>query len=339
MQPRIELEEVCERFTENEANKRAFKFMIDTFGDTISYGVMKNISRNIKLFRLFQTSDCEKFMRIEDALNALGNGPQQKVLIHFTELNLYGMFTPDQYTAITNTLADKICDGANIQFHPKQIVLTGLPQKLVFICLGDENVVEKIRGYVEKKYKCGIAHVRTENRIEITVQGAGGNTYEETQKTYHDLFDFISARGDNATAANILPMPVIKGPNHNYVAADLSYDVSKPQDITDIINALKTLHGGNIVINMMIVNGNVGGNAQAGNVANYNAAGVDPYNGTITWIRNNLPRDKEVTTEYYARYIGGFAGTKLTNSQFGKLVREHGYKPAHGTNNRFWIKK
>ncbi len=65
----------------------------------------------------------------------------------------------------------------------------------------------------------------------------------------------------------------------------------------------------------------------------------DPSKKTLNWIRNNLPKEKEITTEYYNRYTNNCEGNKISNSQFGKLVREQGYKPIRGTHHRFWIKK
>lgn len=335
-----EILRIAEIFSQNEQNRRAYMFLKGLFGRDVSLDILDNVSKNIKLFRLFQTSECEKFTNIDGALTALRRDEDaaQKVLIHFAELNLYGMFTPEQYTTLTNNLADKVIDGVNISFRPKQIILTGLPQKLVFICLGDENIVEKIRKYVDQKYKCGITSVKTDIRTEITVQRVGGSNYEEAQSCYQDLFDFISEKNrDHEVANTILPMPIIKRNNHSYMLADMSYDVSKPQDIKDIISALKTIHSGNIIINMGVI---VEGNISGGNVGCTQNITDDskPTIKTLKWIRENLPHEKEITTDYYNRYAANHDGAKISINHFGKIVRSLGYKPVQGTSHRFWVK-
>lgn len=334
-----ELKEVSAVFDQSAPNRAAYKFLKGLFGDNVTLNILKNVSKNIKLFRLFQTSNCEKFISVDNALLMLNKdtNTKQKVLIHFTELNLYGMFTPEEYTDFTNNLADKIFDGNNITFRPKQIILAGLPQKLVFICLGDVEIIEKIREYVNKKYKCAISHIKSGNRTEITVQGVGGNSYEESQKTYYDLFDYISKeQRSTMIAENVVPLPIIKCADQNYIAADISYDISKPQNLSDIISALKTIHGGNIVINMIVGNGNInGGYINDGNNKQDTNENVLK---SLKWIRDNLPNEKEVTTAYYNRYVEKYDGVKITNSQVGKIVRSFGYKPVQGTQHRFWVK-
>lgn len=327
-------------FAKDQKSKLAYKLLNDMFGKMLPHSVVINVSKNIRLFRLYQTSTCEKFMDIRVALKKMTEEQsKQKILIHFTELDLYGVFTPEQYYALTTNLAEKVFEGENITFQPKQIVLSGLPQKLIFICLGDENIVEKIRGYVKRKYNCDISHVKTNNRVEITVQGVGGNTYEEAQKSYHDLFDFISTKqSDPVVARDLLPMPVVKSSKREYVVADISHDVSKHLDMKELISALKTIHGENVVINLTIVNGNVNGNVAG--VINNNTYGENTsMTKTLKWVTNNLPNEKEVTTVYYNRYVTNYDGEKVSDSQFGKIVRSLGYKPVQGTRHRFWVKK
>lgn len=330
------LRDAIKIFMQDDKAERAYKFLEEMFGDELTVPIIINVSKNITLFRLYQISKCEKFSNLNAALKEMDEErSKQKVLIHFTELGLYGIFTPEQYMLLTNTLADRIYDGENISFRPKQIILSGLPQKLIFICLGDENMVEKIRGYVEQKYKCGITHVKTDNRIEITVQGIGGNTYEEAQKSYQDLFDYISTKQrDLSVANNLLPLPIMRSDDRGYVVADMSYDLSDRREINEIISALKTIHGENVVINLTIITGN-------GNVIhNHNNFGDNAsMTKTLKWVTNNLPAEKEVTTVYYNRYVANYDGEKVSDSQLGKIVRSLGYKPVRGTHHRFWVKK
>lgn len=164
-----ELKQSADVFNTNRMNSDMFQKLVDMFGkNNLTYDVICNVSKNIKLFKLFQHIPSEKFIKVEDALSAANNA-HEKVLIHFTELNLYGLFEHTQYQSLVSQMQERYENDNNISFRPRQIILSGLPQKLVFICLGDETIVEKIRGYVAKKYKCDIKSVRTEDRTEITV--------------------------------------------------------------------------------------------------------------------------------------------------------------------------
>lgn len=327
-----ELVAVTQRFNENESTKRAYSFLRTTFKN-LPHEVVINVSQNIKLFRLFQTADCDKFVNIDDAMTSLNisDESRKKTLIHFTELGLYGMFSPEQYAAFAGNLLEKVYEGANISFRPKQIVLAGLPQKLVFICLGDEQIVEKIRQYVAEKYKCEITYVKTDDRVEITVQGMGGNNYIEAQKTFHDLINFIETKKDYTTAGKLLPMRITTG-KEPYMIANLSYDITKPCDLKNIVEMFKTLHGENVVVNLVIINGNNHGQINFGG-AQINNANVSK---TMEWVKNNPPHEREITTVYYKRYIAG-CDEKLSDNKFGKIVRKYGYITNQGTKGRQWI--
>ena len=320
-------------FAKDQRGRLAYKLLEDMFGDSLNNRVTIRVSKNIKLFRLYQTSACEKFIDIKLALKKMTEEQsKQKILIHFTELDLYGVFTPEQYYALTTDLAEKVFEGENITFQPKQIVLSGLPQKLIFICLGDENIVEKIRGYVKRKYNCDISYIKTNNRIEITVQGVGGNTYEEAQKSYHDLFDFINTKqSDPAVAGDLLPMPVVKSSKREYVVADISHDVSKHLDMKELISVLKTIHGENVVINLIIGNGNI--------INNNNNKNTSSSIKDIAkrWIENNPPKHHEPKSEYYLRYKKDNPAALADNS-FGKYVLANPkYSSGKTGNVRYWI--
>lgn len=56
------------------------------------------------------------------------------------------------------------------------------------------------------------------------------------------------------------------------------------------------------------------------------------------WIINNLPQDREITADYFARYISEYNdGIKLVS--FAKLVREQGYKTIRNNQKRLWVKQ
>lgn len=328
--------QIYDKFDSSRIGQRCFQLLDDLFKDDVTLSLLERVSNNLRLFSLFGNLPCDKYKDIKSALKALRNDQEakNKILIQFTELNLYGIFTPESYTTFTQNVFSSWEDRPEeVRFHPKQIILTGLPQKLLFVCFGDENIVEKIRLYVKQKYNCDITSTKTDVRTEITVHGVGGNSYEESQQIYSDLFQYINGtKKDEIVAQKMMPMPVEKMGKHNYVRADLSYKIDQPMDLANILSMVKTVHGGNVVINLTIVNG---GN----NVINYNVVNDDAHDSTTKWILENPPKNREVTTDYYNRYVAGFNGKKVAVNVYGKLVRDCGYKIIKSSTCRLWIKK
>ncbi len=62
-------------------------------------------------------------------------------------------------------------------------------------------------------------------------------------------------------------------------------------------------------------------------------------NGTTgKWVADNLPENRESTTQYYNRYLESFAGRKLPANMFSTVVKNTGYHVIQGTNGRYWSK-
>lgn len=113
----------------------------------ITFEVLLRVSKNIRLFQLFEKIPGEKFIKLKKALDAAAaDVSREKILIYFRELDLYGLFTTIEYHNLVTNMQNRYENDPNISFRPQQIILSGLPQKLVFICYGDEKIVEKIRG-------------------------------------------------------------------------------------------------------------------------------------------------------------------------------------------------
>lgn len=65
----------------------------------------------------------------------------------------------------------------------------------------------------------------------------------------------------------------------------------------------------------------------------------DPNQLAKNWIKNNPPKDKEITTDYYARYQSANINKRIVKSNiFGKLVRDEGYETISSTNCRKWVR-
>lgn len=322
-------------FKSSNKNANIYQSLEELFKEKLTINVIKCVSRNIKLFHLYQHIEGEKFMSIKKALMSLAeDNSRTKVLIHFTELNLYGLFTPANYTALVQNMQERFENDSNISFRPRQIILTGLPQKLIFICIGDDTIVEKIREYVAEKYKCDIRSIKTDNRTEITVQKVGGNSYDEMQKSYRDLLQHIG--NNNLVRQNILPMPIESTKQHEYITADLSCDLSQQNSIDDIISSLKTVHGGNIVLNLTIVNGGTNTIVNGTNNIHYKISAKDIAK---QWIHSNPPKNREKKSDYYGRYKNSNEEI-LADSLFSKIVIDFGkYESIKSNGIRYWIVK
>lgn len=328
-----ELKQTADVFNSNRMNVDMYQKLINTFGrKKVTIEVISKVSKNIRLFQLFEKISGEKFISIEDALNAAAaDTSREKILIYFRELDLYGLFTTKEYLDLVSNMQTRYENDPNISFRPQQIILSGLPQKLVFICYGDEKIIEKIRGYVAKKYNCEISSVRTDLMTEITVQKKGGNTYDEMQQSFHDLLQYVSDN-DIDTKKMIHPLQVEKSRDYTYICAELPCDLSKHNTIEDIIASLKTLHGGNIVLNFTIVNGNM-------IVNNDNRVTVKEKEKNVTkeWIKNNPPKNRERKTEYYSKYKIAIKN-HVAETVFGRMMKELGYETRKTSEGREWIK-
>jgi hypothetical protein len=78
-------------------------------------------------------------------------------------------------------------------------------------------------------------------------------------------------------------------------------------------------------VTSITINGDVNINNGNNNNITSRCTTVDKIQQAREWITANLPTEREVTTEYYARYTASGASVVVIN-QFGKLVRELGYK-------------
>lgn len=187
---------------------------------------------------------------------------------------------------------------------------------------------------VAKKYDCEINSIRTDLMTEITVQKKGGNTYDEMQQSYHDLLQYVS-ENDYDARKMIQPLQMETSGLHTYVYAELPCDLSKHNTIEDIIASLKTLHGGNVVLNFTIVNGNVNGNI----FMNGNKIETDSKEIARQWICKNPPKNREKKSDYYNRYKKENKEI-LVDSAFSKIVSQFGkYDSLKSNGSRYWIVK
>ncbi len=337
--------EIGEKFKAERYVFDVFGLVLKAFGDDVPFRIIRNIANNQLLFYLYARSKCERAYTLDRALEYAGTNPK-RILIHFSEIGVYGVYTVEEYAQFLSHLRDKVDvemeEKPRVNFHPQEIVFTGLPQKLVFVCFGSDVIIEKIRGYVREKYNCDITCTKTDDTTtEISIQSRGGNNYEETQKTYYELTEYIAnEKHDREVAQKMYPMRVEKLHGHEYITANISGDPMQYNGAADVIKALASIPTGTVV-NLVIVYGD-NNNVVAGNNNNNNnnqpAPVVDNRALTRDWIRANAPAPRENSPDYYARYTDQFAATAIKNCEFGKLLALEGYKIKKSNGLRFYEK-
>lgn len=296
-----------------------------------SFEILFNIMNNLKLFNFYKRSDSKKFLNI---LNALDNLTEDGILIFISELQLYGIFSPESYLNFTKTLQEKFEDD-NMVSNPFQVVLNNKRQKLVFLCgnhvAGNEaaDIVDKIAKLTQKHFGATISTIDSIEGIEMTVNKIIEGDERNTQ--FEIFLDAIS-KDEPILASKISLIRTIRDRDgYKYSTPKLDKNVSTMEEL---IKVLKTSQ--NITINAPIIinnNGNI-------NIGEHNKIIQTFENKKETankWIENNLPGEKEITTKYYEKYKTANPDFLVTNI-FGKLVRNFGYKTVMGNGQRYWAK-
>jgi hypothetical protein len=251
---------------------------------TDELNIIAKLYDNMGLLEKLHANECAKFTKLTCALDSLDDSPDDNVLIHFADINLYCVFNGIQYVLYFETMDE----SANLY----QIVPTRLRQKLVFECL-DDACFAKLQDYAKN---CFNADVHA-SRNQITVNVVNFNE-RETDDNYNRLCEYVGKQRDMNCIRAMKKIPVLYERMHKY----RYYLFDGALQITNVMNINTT----------------------------------DRTQVTRNWIANNPPLDREITTDYYARYRT--ISDPVVINQFGKLVRNAGYKTMHGTNNRKWVK-
>lgn len=152
------------RYYETEEGRRAFRFLTTLFSkNTLTIAFLKLIAQNIELFRLFEICDCVKFINIEKALSAISyeENSRHKVLIYFSNINLYGLFSMSEYEEFHNL-------RKNNDVLAKQPIMLVMPKSSNFVTVG-------VRGSRNHNFEVKI-HEITRN-ANITINEDLDNTF------------------------------------------------------------------------------------------------------------------------------------------------------------------
>ncbi|SIP86177.1 Hypothetical protein PACV_465 [Pacmanvirus A23] len=291
-----------------KSNQAIVKKINETFGKLRDLEILYRISQNKKLFMIYARSECKKYINILEAFDKVC---LDELIIYFAELELYGVFKLDDYYNFCKMINEKLEDGDIDNISIQQLILADQKQKLVFV--SSDNSIEKIRNYVKEYLGADISIIETENKKEITILEPTTENFNSAREIYDKLYNYIYKK-DKIAASQISPMQLLHEREYKYTSPSAN-DNFAVKSVDELVKILKSLPSGAVIKQLNIVNG--------GNVINNNITKIktDKYSEARDWIKNNPPQEREITTEYYSRYLDSKPIAIVKNNQFGPLVK------------------
>lgn len=283
------------------------------------------------LMEKFLLCHCRHFSDLGEAISVMS---EDKILVHITELHLYGVFTVPEYVEFLNNLYGGC--GLPVSYVSKQVSISGFPQKIVFMCANDEQIIGRVADYCELYFKSTVRVNSCGNETNVIIENILVKDLEQAKKWYAEFVDYVNSIEDVRQFG--LRMEVKRSRNVEYIE-NLMGDHSKVYDVDGLLKYLNG-HPGQIVININPINagviGSIGNNNS--NIIHSNKyAKEKKRNDVKNWIGNNPPKNKELKMDYYNRYLAA-GGSNIGASQFAKLVIENtNYSSFKSNGNSYWI--
>jgi hypothetical protein len=255
------------------------------------------------LLQRFLLARCQHFSKLSEAIAVL---TEDKILVHVTEIHLYGVFSVDNYVDFVRSLYERSEQPAS--YTPKQVSLSGFPQRVVFMCNGSDQLTDVIVRYCELHFKSKVNVNRNGDKIDIVLQSPIVKNLEEARQMYEDFVKYVNTRErvekfgmyQNITRENGTEFVVSSMGDHS--------------EITDVASMLRFLnaHPGPITLNINAHNVIIGNN-------NIIQQKDQSKSDARIWVRNNPPKNRETKCEYHTRYIGSNPGG-ITERILSKIV-------------------
>lgn len=276
--------------------------------------ILAKMYDNYVLTRSILRSNCAKFTKLLDALNSVQD---DRILIQFTDIDLFCIFENREYMHFVDTInMNTEADTPPINLY--QIILAGKRQKMVFACT-DSKYFTKLQTYARDCFNAKVTASR--NQITVDIINSSEN---DINTNYDRLYKYIDSIGDIDCLEVMNEIRIISESTHKYRKFSLNDNFGGNYTPGELISMLRSVHTLNITI--------TGNNNNVMSIVN-----VDKKQQAREWISANPPIEREVTANYYARYTASGLSCIAVN-QFGKSVRELGYKTIQSTNNRVWVK-
>jgi hypothetical protein len=278
----------------------------DACSITQNMSTLVKIYKNIKLFNRVKRAKCTIYTELVRALCAVDEA-ESMILIHFTDIDLYCVFTNDDYLDLATNIQGDVEDqlyGVNIY----QVVLSGKRQKLVFACT-DPEYFDKLQRYACDCFNKPTSASANEVMVDIVT-----NDEKEIFDSYNKLYDFIRSRNDLPCCDAMKPIQLMR---------DISYQ-HRRYSCNDTLSALTMDRLVGLLRSAVIV---IGDN----NVVNAingdnNRINTGPNKAAVArrWIESHPPGG-EKTGDYFAQYKDSI-DDHLSIHAFAKLITSMGYR-------------
>jgi hypothetical protein len=266
------------------------------------------------------------------------------LLIHFVELDTYGVYTPTKLFDFINNMISEVDDHNrdNLDNYKKlicnlrQFIFEHQQQKTVFKCT-DKSTLEKLSMEIKRNTGYDIQVMEVGEEYEITVPKISDN------KAASDKFYETEIKGglSKAVVSKIKEMIM----NENKFDASI---LSINNDTKELTNAafIEIFKSSpiNITINNYNTTNNIAGNVyNAANDININTLSAPEQRNlnAVTWIKSNPPNSREKTTDYYARYRAVNPDNDLAaaSSVFGRVMKSEKYTFMSSNCSKYWLNK
>jgi hypothetical protein len=271
------------------------------------------------------------------------------LLVHFVELDTYGIYTPEELEAFLKIMIDNI-NIINHDKYEKKIVLKcninqftfdNQKQKMVFR-YKDENTLDKLIDDIKSKTKYDVQFIKVDDgNYEITVQKLNNNK-DESDKLFKELKHTIDSKlVDNirekrmmADMPNCLSTALITIDNQGGSCLIDESILAKILELSKTSPINITINNNCNINNIGVVNnGNIGNNNTVNNIT---AAKVKRQSA-LDWIKQHPPYNEENVTTYYNRYSEAMQDKKVHNGEFGKIMKNQTeFTQTHNRTGRYW---
>lgn len=301
----------------SEKNPELFKKAEALTGD---YKILAKIYDNIKLFSRINKSGCLIYSELVFAIFALETLPDESILIQFTEIDLYGIFTSEQYLNFIKNLGDDI-EEYDISVNLYQVVISGKKQKLVFACT-DFKYFDKLQNYARDCFGEDVSKSSNQLTVNIITQNEA-----EIADNYNKLYNFINNRNDQPCCESMKQIQLLQAMQYKF----RKYSCNDTLSAKNMEELVKALRGATINAPIIIGNYNIIGN-QNKQIINQ----ADPKQSARDWIKNNPPADRESSGKYFERWqAANIPGVDIR--AFNKAVIEQGYQNKKTAKCQIWI--
>lgn len=284
------------------------------------------ISRHPALYSSIHSSTNKEYIQLSDAITEAAKSPES-FLVSFPTINMYAVFTPGNYLKFTQEYSKSPQNEVPDLY---QIVLSGFPQKLVFVS-DTAEYHERICRIASELF--GVNSKVDGNRITMDI--LVDNTKD--LKTMHDrLITEVRSRGSTKMKDSIhFPHQETVGA-HEFVTYDLMKTLAARLDNVSSLLALLATKPDHSTIYNFIGDGIV---ANIGGTINGNISITTPQAKASQFVKENPPK-VETKRDYYDRFVAQTGAGDVSMNDFGSLLKSLGYKKKRVGDSKYgWVKR